>query len=313
MALHKIKDFYPDYREQFGDHDILSYSLYAGGNQDKVGSIDDLLVDDEGRFRYLVINTGAWIFGKKVLLPIGQTRIDYSQKRVYADSLSQSQVENLPEYDANAVLDQDYEERVRGVYRSNSAMGTTATGTTAGLTGATAMGDTSLDATPGLYDTASSTTSGYSTEQPRSNDRNSYYDTDPNLYGMSEQNHQTLRLYEENLIAGKSRQKTGDVVVGKRVETDTQHVSIPVEKERVVIERVTPTDTTVTAGADAFQEGEVVRMEVYEETPEIRKETVLREEVRVRKEVDRQTVEADETVRRERLDVDQQGNPIVRE
>ncbi|MFM7423601.1 MAG: YsnF/AvaK domain-containing protein, partial [Elainella sp.] len=123
----------------------------------------------------------------------------------------------------------------------------------------------------------------------------------------------TLRLYEENLIAGKSRQKTGDVVVGKRVETETQHVSIPVEKERVVIERVAPTDATVAAGADAFQEGEVVRVEVYEETPEIRKETVLREEVRVRKEIDRETVEADETVRRERLDVDQQGNPIVRE
>lgn len=325
MALHKIKDFYPDYREQFGDHDILSYSLYAGNNQDKIGSIDDLLVDDEGRFRYLVINTGAWIFGKKVLLPIGQTRIDYGQKRVYADGLTQSQVENLPEYDANAVLDHDYEERVRGVYRSDSGMGAstmgastlgTAAGT--GMAGSAAMGDTSLDATPGLYDNAAASSATYSTSQPgsysRDYDRDSYrYDNDPSLYNMTEQNHQTLRLYEENLIAGKSRQKTGDVVVGKRVETETQHVSIPIEKERVVIERVSPTDTTVTAGADAFQDGEVVRVEVYEETPEIRKETVLREEVRVRKEIDRETVEADETVRRERLDVDQHGNPIVRE
>jgi uncharacterized protein (TIGR02271 family) len=130
---------------------------------------------------------------------------------------------------------------------------------------------------------------------------------------MNDRDHQTLRLYEERLIAGKSRQKTGEVAVGKRVETETQHVSVPVEKERVVIERNNPTDTAAVPGEQAFQEGEVVRMEVFEETPEIRKEAFVREEVQVRKEVDRDTVESDETIRRERLNVDKDGNPIVRD
>lgn len=298
MPLHKIKEFYPDYRDQFGDHDLMGYSLYAGS--DKVGSVDDLLVDDEGRFRYLIVNTGAWIFGKKVMLPIGQTRIDYGDRKVYADRLTREQVEQLPEYDANATTDYDYEERVRGVYRPTTS--TTATmGTAAAGMGTTPV-DTSasLDATPGMYD--------------RTYDRSNYrYDYDPDLYNMNERDHQTLRLYEERLVANKTRQKAGEVAIGKHVETETQQVSVPVDRERVVIERVTPTDATATNTAAAFQEGEVARMEVYEETPDIRKEAFVREEVRLRKEVDHETVAAEETIRKERLDIDKDGNPIIRE
>jgi uncharacterized protein (TIGR02271 family) len=308
MPLHKIKDFYPDYRDQFGDHDLMGYSLYAGS--DKVGSVDDLLVDDEGRFRYLIVSTGAWIFGKKVMLPIGQTRIDYGDRKVYADRLTREQVEQLPEYDANSVADYDYEEQVRGVYRpttaSTAGTGTTGVGTVG--TGTTGIGTAPLeaaaplDATPSMYD--------------RTYDRSSYrYDYDPDLYNLNERDHQTLRLYEERLVANKTRQKTGEVAIGKHVETETQQVSVPVDRERVVIERVTPTDATVTGtvGTGAFQEGEVVRMEVYEETPDIRKETFVREEVQVRKEVEHDTVAAEETIRRERLDIDKDGNPIVRD
>lgn len=300
MALHKIKDFYPDYRDQFGDHDILSYSFYS--NSEKIGSIEDLLVDEEGRFRYLVVNTGAWIFGKKVLLPIGQARIDYNNRRIYASGLNREQVENLPEYNPDATLDYDYEERVRNVYRpaTSGTASTPARGTaTASLeTSASVDRSASLDSTPGLFD------------------RNSYrYDNDPNLYDLGNQDHQTLRLYEERLFTNKTRQKTGEVRVGKRVETDSQHVSVPVERERVVVERVDPTQREVdpALSSTAFQEGEAIRMEVYEEVPEIRKEAVVREEVRVRKEVDRDTVESDETVRRERLDIDKDGDPITRD
>lgn len=310
MPLHKIKEFYPDYRDQFGDHDLLGYNLYAGS--DKVGSVDDLLVDDEGRFRYLVINTGAWIFGKKVLLPIGQTRIDYSDRKVYADNLTREQVEQLPELDSNTTADYDYEERVRGVYRPTSSMATGTTSTTGlGMAAGTTPLDTStpLDATPGMYDRDKNVAA-------RSYDRDNYrYDYDADLYNMNERDHQTLRLYEERLVASKTRQKTGEVSLGKHVETETQQVSVPVDRERVVIERVNPTDTGVatTAGADAFQEGEVVRMEVYEETPDVRKEAFVREEVRLRKEVDHDTVTAEETLRKERLDIDKDGNPIMRD
>jgi uncharacterized protein (TIGR02271 family) len=315
MALYKIKEFYPDYRDQFGDQDIIGYDLYSG--DEKIGSVDDLLVDDDGKFRYLVVGTGVWIFGKRVLLPIGRARMDYSNRRVYADGLTREQVENLPEF-TNETIDYDQEEQVRGVYRPTATTVGTTTGTT-GVAGVT-PGMTSVDATPPVEASRPITDrSDQMVDRPVGTpvyDRDNYrYDYDPDLYDMSEQNHQHLRLYEERLVANKTRQRTGEVRVGKHVETETAHVSVPVERERVVIERSTPTDARVTdaAGIDAFNEGEVARVEVYEETPDIRKETYVREEVDVRKEVDRDTIERDEQIRRERLDVDSEGNPVVRD
>lgn len=108
MALHKIKDFDPDYRDHFDQQDIQGFDLYSG--DEKVGSVSNLLVDDDGNFRYLAINTGAWIFGKQVLLPIGRSRIDYNAKRVYVDGLSRRQVEDLPEYNEN--VDYDHESKL---------------------------------------------------------------------------------------------------------------------------------------------------------------------------------------------------------
>lgn len=277
MSLYRIKDFDPDYRDHFDNQDVIGFDLYSG--DEKVGSVDDLLVDDDGHFRYLLINTGAWIFGKKVLLPIGQARIDQSARRVFVDGLSRSQVESLPEFTKESDIDYDHEERIRGSYRPMA--------TNRGMDQAV---------TSGTYD------------------RNTYrYDRDPALYNMNERDHQNLRLYEERLIANKQRRKTGEVVVGKRVETEQAHVQVPIEKERVVVERTTPTDAgrPVTPGEAAFDQGEVARIEVYEETPDIRKEAFVREEVRVRKEVDRETVNAEEEIRRERLDLDDQGHAVV--
>jgi uncharacterized protein (TIGR02271 family) len=301
MPLFKIKDFDPNYRDHMEGGDIKNLDLYSG--TDKVGSVDDVLVDEEGRFRYLVISTGAWIFGKKVLLPVGRARVDYNDRRVYADGLSKEQVENLPELSDDMKLDYDYEEQVRGVYRPSS---------TAAASTANAQLESTAPLDPGVSTNAAYTASTAGSASS-AYDRDSYrYDMDPDLYQMDANRHQPLNLYEERLIAGKRREKTGEVAIGKHVETETQHVSVPIERERVVIER-TPVsgDTRVAPGEIDLQEGEVARVEVYEETPDIRKEAFVREQVNVRKVVDRDTVEADEQVRREELDIDTQGNPVI--
>jgi len=82
---------------------------------------------------------------------------------------------------------------------------------------------------------------------------------------------------------------------------------VPIEKERVVVERVTPADAGRAVAPVNFGEGEVARIETYEETPDIHKEAFVREEVKVKKVVDQETVEAQETLRREELDVDTEG------
>lgn len=280
MALLKLEDFDPNYRETFQGEDVKGLGVYAEGNE-KIGTVSDVLVDENGHFRYLVVDLGFWIFGKKVFLPIGRSRIDYNEDRVYAIGMTREQAENLPEYSDRMTADYDYEERVRNVYRSRPVE-------------ASAPIDTTAD---------------YSTYE-----RDSYnYEREPNLFGMNERDHQTFKLYEERLIANKNRYKAGEVAVGKRVETETARVSVPIEKERIVIERVTPAEagTAVTPGETAFQEGEIARVELYEETPDIHKEAFVREEVRVKKVVDRDTVESQETIRREELDINTDGTPIV--
>lgn len=208
-------------------------------------------------------------------------------------------------------IDYDYEERVRGVYRTPVTETPLETSAPVGAS-PPVEASAPLDPTPAYaapYANASS-------NQPRHADysRDTYtYQQDPSLYEMNQRDHQTLKLYEERLIANKNRVKTGEVTVGKHVETETARVSVPVEKERVIVERTTPEEAGTVASPDAniFREGEVAHMEVYEETADIQKKAVVREEVNVRKEVKQDTVNASEQLRREELDVDTKGQPIV--
>ncbi|WP_414550890.1 PRC and DUF2382 domain-containing protein [Anabaena sp. CCY 0017] len=301
MVLYKLEDLTADYTITDSDnYQIGDFDVYSDINDEKVGTVKDILVDESGRFRYLVVDTGFWIFGKQVLLPIGRSRISYADRRVYATGLTQEQVESLPDFHDLERIDYDYEEQVRGVYRTPFAETPLETSTPVEATAP-------LD-TPSAY---ADTTARRTAPAPRTGyNRDTYtYDQEPDLYDTSQSNHQNLKLYEERLIANKTRVKTGDVSVGKHVETDRAAVSVPIEKERVVIERTTPTDAgrVVAPGEANFREGEVARMDVHEETPDIRKEAVVREEVEVKKVVETDTVEAQENLRREELDVNK-GN-----
>ena len=304
MALLKVKDFDPDYADSFGGEDIKGYDVYTQGTQEKIGTVDDILVDENtGEFRYLVVALGIGTIGKKVLLPVGRSQMKPNEDRVYA-SLTKEQANNLPVLEEEATVDHDYEERLRGAYRP--------TATASSVTPMAALETSApLEASTPLTPSYSASTSG-SISQPTTRDTYSYKN-EPDLYGMNATDHQTLKLYEERLIASKKRIKTGEVAIGKHVETETARVSVPVEKERVVIERVTPADAgkAVAPGTVDFSQGEVAHMEIYEETADIRKEAFVSEEVRVKKVVEHETVEAQETLRREELDVNTDVRTVV--
>lgn len=305
MVLYKLQDFDPDYRDSVQDEDIKGLGVYTEANNEKIGTVSDVLVDDKGHFRYLIVDLGFWIFGKKVLLPIGRTRTDQDSDRIYVIGMTREQAEDLPEFNEQLALDYDYEERVRNVYRNPTYSNQSLDTPTPVQTSAQLEADAPFAASAPLDTPYQPITPAYT--------RDTYdYENEPSLYALNEPEHQTLKLYEERLIANKQRRKTGEVTVGKHIETETARVSVPVETERVVIERVTPTNagTVVSPGEADFNESEVVRVELYEETPDIRKETVLREEVRVTKVVDHKTIESQETVRREELDVSAPGLPI---
>ncbi len=199
MALYRIKDFDPDYRDRFDDQDFKGMDLYAG--DEKIGSVDDILVDDEGQFRYLVISTGVWVLGKKVLLPIGQARINDYDKSVHADHLTKSQVEALPALADDTTVDYDHEEQVRGIYRSGLR-------STRAIPAAYGVGYGGADSAPATKNMAPTLDlnvgyAGY--------DRETYsYEKEPALYNLNELNHPSLRLYEERLVTSKTRPNSKD-------------------------------------------------------------------------------------------------------
>lgn len=121
MALYKLDEYSPNYSEDiFDGYDIKNFDVYAQADE-KVGSVKNMMVDESGRLRYFIIDTGFWVFGKKVLLPVGLARMDFDDKCVYVQQLTKQQVEDLPEFTEDLAIDRDYEERVRGVYRPSLA------------------------------------------------------------------------------------------------------------------------------------------------------------------------------------------------
>jgi len=329
MPLYHLKDYYPNYQDTLADGQmgsIDSYSVYAQG-EDKVGTAKDLLVDESGHFRYLVVDTGPWIFGKSVLVPVGVARFDYEQSRVYVNGLSKTQVENLPEYKEDTVVDERYEEQVRGQYQpiaqgrsSRQFLGSNyvAPNDAANMNPLDSDRMNPLEVDQQRTQAPVGNTQGVQkiretmASQDMAQPAPSLYDREPSYYGLSEEdNHGPLRLYQERLVAHRNRAKVGEVTVGKRVETETAEVSEPIEKERVVIERRTVADQPAVGTDHVFENQEVARMEVYEEEVSVEKEAFVREEVEVRKETDRELIRSREEIRREELDVNTDGNPRI--
>jgi len=124
--------------------------------------------------------------------------------------------------------------------------------------------------------------------------------------GFRTEDGRTFQLREEQLKANKREEKTGDVAVRKEVITEHKKLTIPVEREEVVIERRPARGGRATGDIKA----EEIRIPVREEKVNVTKEAVVKEEVSVgkRKVRDTKTVEGD--VRREELRVESGGGRV---
>jgi hypothetical protein len=71
--------------------------------------------------RYLVVDTGPWIFGKKVLLPAGIVdRVDVESERVYVRR-TKDEIENAPDFDVPRYHDPRYREELTAYYGPGGA------------------------------------------------------------------------------------------------------------------------------------------------------------------------------------------------
>lgn len=93
MSLQTLGDFNSKYSETIEGNDIKEMDVYSKETNDKIGTVSDILLDEQGRFIYLVVDLGVWIFGKKVLLPVGRSRLDYQANRIYTIALTRAQAD----------------------------------------------------------------------------------------------------------------------------------------------------------------------------------------------------------------------------
>jgi hypothetical protein len=83
-----------------------------------IGKIDES-TDDAGS-AYIVVDTGPWIFGKKVMLPAGVIReVDVDDETVYVNR-TKDQIKNAPEFDESLTTDADYRTRLGSYYGAGS-------------------------------------------------------------------------------------------------------------------------------------------------------------------------------------------------
>ena len=79
-----------------------------------IGKLDEATYD-VGR-SYIVVDTGPWIFGKKVMLPAGVVRgIDETEEKVFVNR-TKEQIKNAPEYDDSLVADDTYRQGLGSYY-----------------------------------------------------------------------------------------------------------------------------------------------------------------------------------------------------
>ena len=117
-----------------------------------------------------------------------------------------------------------------------------------------------------------------------------------------------LQLLEERLVVNKDRFKAGSVQIGKRVETHQETVSVPLQREEVVIERHAVTDGRPVDGAVLGAATETMTVDLEAERANVSKQAYVTEEVSVGKRAVTETQQVTETVGREVLEVNQQGD-----
>jgi len=84
-----------------------------------IGKIDESTADAGAS--YVVVDTGPWIFGKKVMIPAGTiSRVDHDDEKVYVNR-TKDQIKNAPEFDPDRYREDTYRGQLGTYYGSGGA------------------------------------------------------------------------------------------------------------------------------------------------------------------------------------------------
>lgn len=94
------------------DTGLIGYDVEAVDGT--IGSIDK--ANAEVPSDCLLVDTGPWIFGRKVVLPVGTVeRVDHDARKVHVDR-TKEQVKDSPEYDPDTFDSDEYRRRIGDYY-----------------------------------------------------------------------------------------------------------------------------------------------------------------------------------------------------
>jgi uncharacterized protein (TIGR02271 family) len=281
------------------------YELYDRDGE-RIGKPDDLFVDEDDNPEYV----GVWTEpsgSRSLLIPAEVVTVEEALTlRRMVVSRPKSVVEAGPSLQRGEELTPDLEERVRRHYGLPTLPGAEGRG---GYYGAYYRGATepaeergpSGAAVPGAPPIPSS---GAGDVGGGEHDRQGL--AEPPILEGGEEEELRVRRSEEELKVETREREAGTVRVRKRVRTDRERIVVPKKRVEVTVERVPVVEGEGAGSEIGEEEEEEIVVPIIEEEVIVEKRPVVREELRIRKEVVEDTEVVEEDVRREEIEVDDQ-------
>jgi sporulation protein YlmC with PRC-barrel domain len=96
--------------------DLFGYAIRATDGD--LGKVDEFFFDDQTwTIRYVVVETGNWLFGRKVLIALAAFGKPESESRTFLVNLTRTQVRNSPNIDAQRPIYRQQEVELHEHYR----------------------------------------------------------------------------------------------------------------------------------------------------------------------------------------------------
>lgn len=97
--------------------DVRKQEVRSRIDQNRIGTVEDMLIDDRGRTRYLSVTVEGE--NRQVLLPVGQTEADRKNNIVWVAGMNRKSFSSVPEYNGDPdSVNEVYERRLNTAYES---------------------------------------------------------------------------------------------------------------------------------------------------------------------------------------------------
>jgi uncharacterized protein (TIGR02271 family) len=269
---------------------------------DKLGKVGQLFLDDQtGRPEFVTVNTG--LFGtSETFIPVSDATFDGDRLTLPFDK---AKVKDAPNVDAEGGhLDQAEEQRLYEYYGLSYDKGVAGTEADQTYSGTETLApdtdhDSVTDVSGAGRESVAGTGGGVSGQQEYSGVRSEGHDT------SGPTTDDAMTRSEEELRVGKTQSEAGRVRLRKYVTTEQETHTVPVRKERAVLESEPITDGNVgnaTSGPDlSDEEHEVV---LNEEHVTVDKTVTPVERVRLGTETTTEQETVTEDVRKEHIETE---------